>query len=85
MSPYWANIDTRRAGSVRYESYSRGDSEASDRQISKVENFLAEEENVTLVGEWMMLAFWEDVHPFPHGSSPDLERENPYLELVNLF
>ena len=82
VAPYWSNIDTRRAGRVRYETYSRGDSEAADQQISTVENFLAVEENVTLVGEWMMLVSWEDVHPHPHGISAELERENPYLESV---
>ncbi len=51
VSPYWSDIDTRRAGSVRYETYSRGDSEASDRQISMVTDFLATEEGVSMTGE----------------------------------
>ena len=85
VAPYWSNIDTRRAGRVRYETYSWGDSEAANQQISMVENFLSVEENVTLAGEWMMLVSWEDVHPYPHGTSAELERENPYLESVRLY
>ncbi len=84
VAPYWSDIDTRRAGRVRYETYSRGDSEASDGQISTVEDFLAAEESVTMVGEWMMLVSWEDVHPYPHGTSAELERENPYLDSVRM-
>lgn len=85
MAPYWSNIDTRRAGRVRYETYSRGESEASDRQINIVLDFLALEENITMVGEWMMIVSWEDVHPFKHGTSDELHRDNPYLESVRLL
>ena len=83
LSPYWSDIDTRRAGRVRYETYTRGDMDASDRQITMVTDFLAAEEVVNMTGEWMLLASWEDVHPFPHGlSSTEQERVNPHLELV---
>lgn len=82
VAPYWSNIDTRRAGTVRYETYRRGDSEASDKQMGVVTDFLSDEENIDLVGEWMLLASWENVHPYPHGDSAELARLNPYLESV---
>lgn len=84
VAPYWSNIDTRRAGRVRYEYYNRGDSEISDRQIARVTDFLQVEQNVTIVGEWMLLVSWESVHPYPHGVSAALDRENPYLESVRI-
>ena len=84
VAPYWSGIDTRRAGRVRYETYRRGDSEESDRQMSTVDDFLVAEEGINFASEWMLLASWEDVHPYPHGDSADLARENPYLESVRL-
>ena len=82
VAPYWSNIDTRRAGSVRYETYRRGDSEASDQQMGLVTDFLGDEEGVDFVGEWMLLASWDGVHPFPHGDSANMTRQDPYLDSV---
>lgn len=82
VAPYWSSIDTRRDGTVRYETYRRGDSESSDQQMRRVDEFLGDEEGIDFVGEWMLLASWEGVHPYPHGESADLSRENPYLESV---
>ena len=85
VSPYWSNVDTRREGRVIYEHYSRGDSDTSDDQIDSVTQFLNDEQDTDFTGEWMMLVSWEKVHPYPHGESADLERENPYLESVRRF
>ena len=82
LAPYWSDVDTRREGNVRYESYYRGDSPESDQQIGVVEDFLEQEEGVVMEVGWMLLASWEEVHPYPHGASADLERQNPYLESV---
>ena len=83
VSPYWSDIDTRRVGRVCYEMYRRGDAEASNQRLSAVADFLHDEENVSLVAEWMFLASWESVHPFSHGDASSLIRENPYLESVS--
>ena len=80
VAPYWSDVDTRREGRVRYESYYRGDSPESDQQMGMVEDFLEQEEGVVMEVGWMLLASWEEVHP--HGASADLERQNPYLESV---
>lgn len=82
VAPYWSNIDTRRAGRVQYEAYLRGDSEASDQQMSEVDEFLGDEEDIDFVGEWMLLASWERVHRYPHGDSANMTRQDPYLESV---
>ena len=84
VAPFWSDVDTRRAGTVRYESYYRGDSSASDQRLAIVEQFLLNEEGVEMQGEWMLLAAWENVHPFPHGDiDPADVRVNPYLQSVN--
>jgi hypothetical protein len=82
VAPYWSGIDTRRAGTVRYETYRRGDSDDSDGQMSIIDDFITENEEINFVSEWMMLASWEDVHPYPHGDSARMGRQNPYLESV---
>ena len=84
VAPYWSDIDTRREGRVRYESYYLGDSIASDRQLNTVNDFIQTEEDSDFQGNWMMLASWEDVHPFPHGDIANFDRVDPYLELVSI-
>ena len=84
MAPFWSDVDTGRAGRVRYESYYRGDSSASDQQLATVEQFLLDEEGVEMQGEWMLLAAWENVHEYPHGSSEEVE-ENPYYQAVGSY
>ena len=83
VAPYWSDIDTRRSGTVHYEYYNRGNSTASDQQLDMVRDFIRKERDPSFEGEWMLLAAWENVHPYPHGESADLPRENPYLESVS--
>lgn len=82
VAPYWSNIDTRLEGTVRYETYTRSNSPISDQRFEMVEEFLRNEGGVVMQGQWMLLAEWADVHPFPHGTTGEQEREDPYLEAV---
>ena len=63
MAPYWSDNDIRDEGDVCYEVHN----EDSDlmRTISK---FISYKSGNTFVGNWMLLAEWNDVHPYPHGS-----------------
>ncbi len=84
-SPYWSNIDTRRSGQVRYESYTLGDSSESDDQLEMVDDFINIEQDPGFQGEWMLLVSWEDVHPYPHGDVAEAERIDPYLDSVSIL
>ena len=83
VAPFWSDIDTRLKGRVHYQSYASGDSVASDDRLQIVSQFISSEMGVEFNGSWMLLATWEDVHPFPHGVSEQLGRLNPYLESVS--
>ena len=80
VAPYWSNTDTRMDGQVWYETYQQG---AGDALLNTVGTFIANETGVDFVGTWMLVAKWENVHPFPHGSSLAQDRQDPYLEKVS--
>ena len=67
MAPFWANNDLRRAGSVRYALI-----DSDDDLLRKVSRFIRfnnkEAEDSDFVGEWMLVVYWDGVHPYPHGS-----------------
>ena len=73
LAPFWSDNDIRRTGSVRYASISLGDTSAGDDLIARVSAFIqhqnsnAKEQNFN--GQWMLVAFWDSVHPYPHGST----------------
>ena len=73
LAPFWSDNDIRRAGSVRYASISLGATSGGDELITRISAFIrhqnsdANEQNFN--GEWMLVAFWDRVHPYPHGST----------------
>lgn len=80
MAPYWSNIDTRLAGRVQYETYRLGESDDVASRLGFINRVINAELNPDFTGDWMLLANWENVHPYPHGDSAELDRQNPYLE-----
>ncbi len=82
LAPYWSNIDTRLAGRVQYETYRYGESDDVNRRFDFTNAVIVSELNPAFSGNWMMLVNWENVHPYPHGDSAELDRQNPYLEKV---
>ena len=83
VAPYWSNIDTRLDGRVQYETLRLGDSDDVDLRFRFTNNVINSELNPNFTGNWILLANWENVHPFPHGASAELDRQNPYLEMVS--
>ena len=70
VAPYWADHDIRRDGNVFYETFERGRSQNDDSILTRVTNYLRST-NMTspdFSGTFMILAEWDDVHPYPHGS-----------------
>ena len=81
VAPFWSDIDTRLDGSVQYKTYSSANlSEAQD--ISRVAEFVNTENGSISNANWMLVATWNEVHPFPHGNSAEQDRQDPYLQLV---
>ena len=70
VAPYWADHDIRRDGNVFYETFERGRSRIDNNILDNVNRYLRlnnEAENFT--GTFMILARWQDVHPYPHGTN----------------
>ena len=84
VSPYWSNIDTRLAGQVQYEIFRAGDSEDADFRFRFTNGAINGEVNPDFTGNWMLVVNWENVHPYPHGDSVELNRLNPYLNMVRI-
>lgn len=66
-APFWSDIDLREEGSVSWEIHNL---EQSQDLINSVSIFIRENYNGAeeFDGTWMMVVYWEDVHPWPHGS-----------------
>ena len=79
VAPYWADHDIRRDGNVFYETFERGRSRNDDVVLDTVSHFLRlNNEALSFSGTFMILAEWQDVHPYPHGSSYSY-----YFETIN--
>ena len=85
MAPFWADVDLRLDGNVRYQTFKiTSEDEDETRQLREVNDYISNEEKVNFTGSWMLLVEWEDVHPFPHGDqeSQFSEATRAILELV---
>ena len=82
VAPFWSNIDTRLDGRVNYEVHVTGESSLSDNFLGRVSAFIDAEQDPGFVGNWMIVATWNGVHPFPHGASAEQDRLDPYLQSV---
>lgn len=82
VAPYWSNIDTRLDGQVNYEVYAAGESTTADDYLRRATLLINTEQDTSFRGNWMVVATWDGVHPFPHGNSAEQDREDPYLQSV---
>ena len=81
MAPFWSDNDIRKEGVVRYAAFMRGDSYKGNKILDSVDNYV----NVTdFRGTWMILAQWDRVHPYPHGSDNHEGVLEEFLAKVNL-
>ena len=69
VAPYWDDVDIRLAGNISYEVHSRSDNNPGSNQLlDDVSNFVERSTGQSFQGTWMLVAEWEEVHPWPHGS-----------------
>lgn len=74
VAPFWSDNDIRQNGTVRYEVHTRstGTNSTSGQLLDQVSSFIVNQENLTtgsFLGQWMLVAEWDEVHPYPHGVS----------------
>ena len=69
VAPYWADHDIRSDGSVFYETFEKGRSRNDDDILDKVNRYLnLNNFTQSFAGTFMILAEWQNAHPYPHGS-----------------
>ena len=66
VAPFWSNADLRVDGSVKWKIFMR-----SDMDFSPVDRLISIEQNTSYIGEWMLVAYWDSIHPFPHGDNQE--------------
>ena len=65
-APFWSDVDLRLEGSASWEIHTVAQSQ---EMIDSVSLFIRENYDSAgdFSGDWMMIVYWEDVHPWPHG------------------
>lgn len=71
VAPFWSDNDIRISGNVSYAVIIKGDSEKGDEMLKVANEYFQQQEGtIDFEGVQMLVAQWDHVHPFPHGS-PD--------------
>ena len=78
VAPFWSDNDIRRAGAVRYLTYSSSDTDNLEgrRLMNEINAYIQIQQRQgeeRFEGHWLLAAHWDHVHPSPHGAS---NREN---------
>ena len=74
-APFWSDNDIRRAGSVRYATFHNNTpedlaNEPGQTLLAEVNKYIQDrqgEGEEPFVGNWLLIAHWDNVHPSPHG------------------
>ena len=82
VAPFWSDNDIRRAGTVRYVLIENGTSITGDELLETANAFIQREHQVNFTGKVMLVAQWDHVHPYPHGS-PGADSQDESLNKVN--
>ena len=70
VAPFWSDNDIRRAGAVRYATYSSKDdteNKAGQMLLDEVNMYIEDRQREQFRGNWLLIAHWDHVHPSPHG------------------
>lgn len=68
VAPFWSDNDIRRAGTVRYVLIENGTSSLGDQLLQSANSVVRKEHQVDFTGRIMLVAQWDRVHPYPHGT-----------------
>ena len=74
MAPFWSDNDIRKAGAVRYATYSSeegADNPKGQALLNQVNEYIQnsrEEDDGKFSGNWLLAVHWDHVHPSPHGA-----------------
>ena len=90
VAPYWSDNDIRSSGNVSYGSFQYGDSDEGNHLLGYISSYIrAFYPNASqFEANYMIIAEWDQVHPFPHSSSnlTNIVSNNPsineFIEMV---
>ena len=72
VAPFWSDNDIRKAGAVRYAVINLEESDKGEEVLRNVSRFIRHQDrhaaDENFEGQWMLVAYWDRVHPYPHGS-----------------
>ena len=91
LSPFWIDVDIRREGTVRYVAIEKGSSTLGDMILEEIATyfnarFIDEEAGDQLFEPtWALVAQWDEVHPYPHGSDNLDGVDQEYLSRVSWY
>ena len=65
VAPFWADVDIRgEVGDISYQVYTTG-----SPLLDTVNTIISDEENISFVGHWMLVAEWDSVPTYPYDYS----------------
>lgn len=78
VAPFWANNDiSNRVGNITYEVHT---AETSPSYMMLVSSFISQQKQVKFSGNWMLVAYWNDVPQFG-GSLSAVSSNSPSIIL----
>ena len=82
IAPFWSDNDIRKAGTVRYVLIEKGKDPMGDSLLEEADLVVSNVHKTNFTGQTMLIAQWDHVHPYPHGS-PNASVDSA-LSLVSL-
>ena len=83
VAPFWNDNDIRISGAVRYAVI---DGTQGNALLKNISVFIQRNHKsvaaVDFAGVWMLVAHWDNVHPYPHGS-PSFAASNNYDNCID--
>lgn len=86
VAPFWSDNDIRKEGTVRYAAIQRSSSAEGNMLLQQIAARVNEPRSVSddqFEPTFMVVAQWDKVHPFPHGSDSHEGYSEEYLNQVN--
>ena len=69
VAPFWADINTELGGSILYEVHSPSLGSYSNTLLDQVSTFISSQKNTQFIGNWMLVASWDQVPKYQGSSS----------------
>lgn len=93
LAPYWSDNDIRNDGEISYASFQYADSVEGNHFLGVVDSYIRHfyPNASQFQGNFIIVAEWDWVHPFPHGNSnlTNILSRNPsvsdFVELVCIY